>query len=296
MPRLGAIRGTSSSSTTSGRIVSAQTPVALTTWSATTSIRSPESDSTKATPARAPRPACDLDHLGAVQHHRAVALGLAEDGEDEADVVGLAVVEEVGVVGVARGERRDQLQHLVVADRAVAVRGPVGVLALVMGRAHLAAAATDPRRRHHVVHVEADADLAVALLLAERGDQERGRVDEVRRELDQQLALQQRLADQPEVEVLQVAEAAVDHLRGAARGADGEVIALQQRDRIPARRRIESDPGAGDPAADHDHLEVRPRDRLERRGTRQHRFPPHGSMGRGYRPRHIPHASRVPLV
>ncbi len=34
MPRLGAIRGTSSSSTTSGRIASAQTPVALTTWSA----------------------------------------------------------------------------------------------------------------------------------------------------------------------------------------------------------------------------------------------------------------------
>ena len=56
VPRLGAIRGTSSSSTTSGRIASAQTPVALTTWSAATSIRSPESDSTKATPARPARP------------------------------------------------------------------------------------------------------------------------------------------------------------------------------------------------------------------------------------------------
>ena len=67
---------------------------------------------------------------------------------------------------------------------------------------------------------------AVAALLAERRHQERRRVDEVRREPDQQLALEQRLADQAEVEVLQVAEAAVDHLRGAARGAPREVVAL----------------------------------------------------------------------
>ena len=75
--------------------------------------------------------------------------------------------------------------------------------------------------------------------LAEGRHEERRRVDEVGRELDQQLALEQRLADQAEVEVLQVAEAAVDHLRGAARGALAEVVALEQRDRVAARGRVE---------------------------------------------------------
>jgi hypothetical protein len=239
--------------------------------------------------------ACDLDHLGAVQHDRAVALGLAEDGEDEADVVGLAVVEEVGVVGVARGERRDQLQHLVVADRAVAIRGPPLLVLASLGGvflAPLAATATGPGGRHHVVHVQPDADLPVPLVLAERGDQEGRRIDEVRRQVHQQLTLQQRLPHQPEVEVLQVAEPAVDHLRGAARGADRVVIALEQSDRISPRGGIQSHPGPGDPTADHDHLEVRPRDRLKRSGTRQHRFPPHGSIGRGYRP--APYPSHLP--
>ena len=300
VPRLGAIRGTSSSSTTSGRIESAQTPVALTTWSARTSIRSPESPSTKATPAAPPLPAGDLDHLGAVQHHRAVAFGLAEHGQHQPHVVGLAVVEEVGVVRVARGERRDQPQHLVVVDRAMAVRGPpllvlAGLRAVFIPfLALLPAAAAGAGGRHHVVHVQPEADLAVPPLLAERGDQERGRVDEVRRQVDEQLALQQRLAHQSQVEVLQVTEAAVDHLRGAARGADGVVVALQQGDRVAARGGVQGHPGAGDAAADHDDLEVGARDRLDRRGTGQHRpapvrvtstrltLPGAKSMGRGY--------------
>ena len=158
VPRLGLIRGTSSSSTTSsGRSRSAQTPVALTTLSASTSIRSPDSASTKATPARLPLLRDQLGHLGAVQHHRAEPLGLAEDREDEADVVGLAVVEEVGVVGVAGLERGDHLEQLLAVDRPVAVGRPVEVLVLLLGGAHLATAAPDPRRRHHVVHVEARA-------------------------------------------------------------------------------------------------------------------------------------------
>ena len=101
VPRLGAIRGTSSSSTTSGRISSAQTPVALTTLLG--ADRDPlaglgldEDDAVGAAAA-----AGHLDHVGAVERDRAEPLGLAEHGEDEADVVGLAVVEEVGVVGVA---------------------------------------------------------------------------------------------------------------------------------------------------------------------------------------------------
>ena len=58
VPRLGAIRGTSASSwISSGRIRSAQTPVALITLSASTSNRSPDSPSTQATPAADPLPA-----------------------------------------------------------------------------------------------------------------------------------------------------------------------------------------------------------------------------------------------
>ena len=55
VPRLGAIRGISSSvRISSGRIRSAQTPVALTTFVARTSKRSPDSASVKATPAALP--------------------------------------------------------------------------------------------------------------------------------------------------------------------------------------------------------------------------------------------------
>ncbi len=41
-------------------------------------------------------------HLGAVQRHRAEALGLAENRQHQSHVVGLAVVEEIGVARVAR--------------------------------------------------------------------------------------------------------------------------------------------------------------------------------------------------
>ena len=97
VPRLGRILGISSSvSSSSGRIRSAQTPVALTTLSARTSMRSPDSASRKATPGGPSVVVEDLGHLGAVHHHGAEALRLAEDGQHEAHVVGLAVVEEIG--------------------------------------------------------------------------------------------------------------------------------------------------------------------------------------------------------
>ena len=51
------------------------------------------------------------------------------------------------------------------------------------------------------------------------GHEQRQRLDQVRRQLDQQRALEQRLAHQAEVEVLEVAQAAVDQLRRAAGGA-----------------------------------------------------------------------------
>ncbi len=270
VPRLGAIRGTSSSSTTSARIRSAQTPVALTTLSASTSKRSPDSASTKATPEALPPSVSSSVTSAPFSVTAPKRSRLAEDGEDETHVVGLAVVEEVGGLRIARRQRRDQLQQLVAVDRAVAVGRPVEVRVLLLRGAHLAAAATDAGRRHHVVHVEPDPEQAVAALLGEGGDEEGRRVDQVRRQLHHQLALQQRLADQAEVEVLQVAEPAVDHLRGAAGGAGRVVVALQQRHRVAARGSVEGDAGAGDAATDHDHLEALAGDRLQGCGTGEH--------------------------
>ena len=43
-----------------------------------------------------------------------------------------------------------------------------------------------------------------------------------------------------------------------------EVAALHQRDRVAARGGVQRDPGAGDPAADHDDVELLALDRLER--------------------------------
>ena len=110
--------------------------------------------------------------------------------------------------------------------RPVLLRDDLRPLALAgaLPRLALAAPLTDPRRRHHVVHVQPDPERPAAAGLAEGGHQEGRRIDEVRRELDHQLALEQRLANQSEVEVLEVAEAAVDHLRGPARGAHRVVV------------------------------------------------------------------------
>jgi hypothetical protein len=84
-------------------------------------------------------------------------------------------------------------------------------------------------------------------------------VHQVRRQVHEQRALEQRLAHQPEVEALEVAQAAVDELRRAARRAGRIVLALDESHAVAARRRVERDARAGDPAADHDHVEaVRP--------------------------------------
>src|SRR2546423_647803 len=111
-----------------------------------------------------------------------------------------------------------------------------------------------PRQR--VVHVQADADEPVGLRAVERRDYELQRAHEVRGELDEQLALEQRLAHEPEVEVLQVAQAAVDQLARPAARAEREVLALDERDAVAARGGVERHPGARDAAADHDDVEA----------------------------------------
>ena len=98
-----------------------------------------------------------INDLGAVDHHGTKALSLTEDGQHQPHIVGLAVVEQVGGARLLRGERGDQVDHLVSADRPVAIGRPV-VLDLLPGRA-LPPATSDAGARHHVVQVQTDPDL-----------------------------------------------------------------------------------------------------------------------------------------
>ncbi len=68
----------------------------------------------------------DGDAVGA---DRAEALGLAQHGQHEAHVVGLAVVEEIAARRLARGERGQQLEHFLAGDHAMALGAP-GLAAL----------------------------------------------------------------------------------------------------------------------------------------------------------------------
>ena len=194
--------------------------------------------------ARAPAVVQEVGDLHAVGAHRAEALGLGQHREHEAAVVGLAVVEQVARGRPAGGQRRQALDDLVAADHPVAVGLPVAVLAPA------------PAAGHRVVQVEAHPDHPVGPRAIEGGHHEGQRPDEVRRQPDHELALQQRLAHEAQVEVLQVAQAAVDELARAARGAGGVVGLLDERDRVAARGRVERDAGAGDPAAHDHHVEA----------------------------------------
>src|SRR5439155_2308028 len=78
---------------------------------------------------------------------------------------------------------------------------------------------------------------------------------QVGRQAAQHAPLHRRLAHQADVALLEVAHAAVDQLRAAARGARGPVEALDERDPEPAQRRIARHAGARDAAADDEEIE-----------------------------------------
>ena len=67
--------------------------------------------------------------------------------------------------------------------------------------------------------------------------------------------LAHRLARAREVERLQVAQPAVDRAQVVERGAAAEVVALDERDRQAALRRVVGDRQAVDAAADDEHVE-----------------------------------------
>ena len=80
------------------------------------------------------------------------------------------------------------------------------------------------------------------------------RPHDVRRGLDQHLALGQRLAHQRELVVLQVAQPAVDELGGRRGGVLGQVVLLAQHHLGTAARQVACDAGAIDAAADDEHV------------------------------------------
>ena len=90
-----------------------------------------------------------------------------------------------------------------------------------------------------------------------RGTQVRGvrhdevqRPDEVRRGGEQHLALAQRLAHQAEVQLLEVAQPAVDELGARRGGVRGEIVLLAQHHRQAAPRGVAGDAGAVDAPTD----------------------------------------------
>ena len=81
------------------------------------------------------------------------------------------------------------------------------------------------------------------------------RPDHVRRSRPQHFPLLQRLAHQPEFVMFEIAQAAMDELRRAGRGAGGKIVHLRKRDRIPTANRVTRDAAAIDAAADNENIE-----------------------------------------
>ena len=86
---------------------------------------------------------------------------------------------------------------------------------------------------------------------------ERQRLDDVRRLPQHHLALGERLADQPELVVLEVAQAAVDQLGAPLRRGRGEVVLLDQQHLEPAAGGVARDARAVDAGADDEEIELR---------------------------------------
>ena len=90
----------------------------------------------------------------------------------------------------------------------------------------------------------------------EERDQERERGDEVRRVVEEALPLGQVLVDQAELTLLEVADAAVDHLRRLGRRPRGEVALLDEGGLQAPAGGVEGDPGTGDATPDDQDVEL----------------------------------------
>ena len=161
----------------------------------------------------------------------------AGHGERVPRVVNLGVVVAHRARQPVRGQRGGQLQRAAGGQVPVMRNGPV-------------------RSFHRVVEGQPGPDVRPLDHLLVQREQERDGLDQMRGELGhQQVAFPQRLADQLEVELLQVPQPAVDQLARPARGARGQVARLHQGDPQAAGRGVQRRPRTGDPAADDQHVE-----------------------------------------
>ena len=78
----------------------------------------------------------------------------------------------------------------------------------------------------------------------------------MRRHPQQHLALAERSAHKPQRAVLQIAQAAMDQLRGCRRRARRKIVLLDEHDLEPAPGGIAGDAGAIDAAADDGKIEI----------------------------------------
>ena len=109
-----------------------------------------------------------------------------------------------------------------------------------------------PQRRR----IRARHGLGHHAVAAEEGDEERERAHQVRRVVQQALSLGQVLVDQAEFALLEVADAAVDHLRRLRGRSRREVTLLDQGGPQAAAGCVERDAGTRDPTPDHQHVEL----------------------------------------
>ncbi len=178
---------------------------------------------------------------GVIDRHRTVVEdGGAQNAKGEPGVIGPGVpVEEAGhqVVGPQGGEVGEGLF--------------LGHLLMPAPDAHAAGQVVEPESRQvGTGHAAVDHPGA-----AEEGDEEGDGGDEMRSVLDEPLAFGQVLVDQPELALLQVADAAVDQLRRLGRGPRGEVVLLDQGGAQASAGSVEGDPGSGDPSSDDEDVE-----------------------------------------
>jgi hypothetical protein len=163
----------------------------------------------------------------------------AGEREGQAGVVGLGVVVQVGP-GEAVAERRHVRPGRVGPEPAVDLADPQPACQVV----HPHGRAEGPR------HLLGD-DAALA---GEDRDEEREHLDQVRGVAQQALAFVQRLVHQADVAVLEVAQPAVHQLGRLGRRARGEVVALDEGGAQAAGGGVEGHTGAGDAAADDEHV------------------------------------------
>ena len=171
-----------------------------------------------------------------VTHHRgAVLLGGHGVRDRETSVVGRSVV-------IDRASRESNA-----LQTRFSVQDPAKVESGMPARAS---------SRHEMVGKEANAqpkpsDTRAAIHRPGKGK----RLDDVRRDSQQRLALPYRLANEMKLSVLQISNPAVNEARRTARSATREVVALDQRDPEPAHGGVARHTAAGNPAADHEQIE-----------------------------------------